>query len=183
MDTRVAKRYARALFSAALKENILASVEEDLTGIADVFRAKPEFRRFVYSPVTPADQKLKIMESVFSDRVTALTMSLLRLLLDKRRIEEFEFVRLEFSTLRRQHDRIVYAVFTSAEPLTEDQRTQLVAKLERSLGKRVEAEYEVDPSLLGGVKVMYDNNVLDGTVRGSLNRMRDDLIRDLLKQA
>lgn len=183
MDTKVAKRYARALFAAALEENNLAGVEDDLNGIAAALAAKPDFRRFLFSPATASEAKLQMVERVFSDRVTALTMSLLRLLLDKRRIEEFEFIRQEYIALRRQHDRIVYAVFTSARPLDEDARAALVAKLERSLGKRVEAEYEVDPRVLGGVKVQYDNFVLDGSVRGSLDRMRDDLVRDLLKQA
>ncbi|HRI43002.1 MAG TPA: ATP synthase F1 subunit delta [Fimbriimonadaceae bacterium] len=183
MDTRVAKRYARALFAAALEENNLGGVEDDINGIAAALLAKPDFRQFLFSPVTAADEKLQMVERVFSDRVTALTMSLLRLLLDKRRIEEFEFIRQEFIAMRRRHDRIVYAVFTSARPLDDEARTSLVAKLERSLGKRVEAEYEIEPRLLGGVKVQYDNFVLDGTVRGSLDRMRDDLVRDLLKQA
>ncbi len=183
MDTRVAKRYARALFAAANKENILGAVEEDLNGIANAFSANPAFRTFIYAPTTPSEDKLKMVDRVFSDRVTALTMSLLRLMLDKRRVDEFEFIRLEYISLRRAHEKIVYAVFASAQTLSDDQRTALVAKLERSLGKRVEAEYEVDPRLLGGVKVTYDNYVLDGTVRGSLDRMRDDLVRDLLKQA
>jgi F-type H+-transporting ATPase subunit delta len=183
LDTRVAKRYARALFAAALRENILASVEEDLNGISAAFRANEGFQSFVYRPTTAAEDKLKLIENVFSDRVTALTMSLLRLMLEKRRVEEFEFIRLEYAALRRDHERIVYAVFTSAQPLNQDDRTALIAKMERSMGKRVEAEFEVEPKLIGGLKVTYDNFVLDGTVRGSLIRLRDDLVRNLLKQA
>lgn len=183
MDTKVAKRYARALFAAALKEGILGSVEEDLNGIAAVFTANPGFRTFVYSPITAYDDKLSLVEKAFSDRVTALTMSLLRLLLEKRRIGEFEFIRLFFADLRREHERVVYAVLTSSSPLDASQKTDLVSKMERSLGKRVEAEFEVDSRLMGGVRVTYDNYMLDGSVRGSLDRLRDDLVRDLLKQA
>ena len=182
-DARVAKRYARALFSAALKENTTESVEGDLNLIAGVMRSSDQFKTFLANPQHSRDEKLEIFVRVFSDRTTALTMSLLRLLLKKRREDLFEFVRLEFERLRREHDRVVYAVVTSAMELTDDQKRRIVEKVASATERKVEAEFEIDPKLIGGVKVAYDNYVLEGTSRGHLDRMKNQVIYDLLKQA
>lgn len=182
MDSRVARRYARALFGAAKQEDILEPVEQDLDGIYGALQANPTFRKFLASPEVSSDEKRNLVDRLFSDRVTALTMSLLRLLLEKRRETEFDLVRLEYQTLRREHDNVTYAVVTSGRPLDEAQQRAVVDKVARFTGKRVEAEFEVDPRVIGGVKVAYDNNVLDGTVRGSLSRLRETLVYDLLKQ-
>lgn len=182
MDARVAKRYGRALFSAAKREKILESVESDLDAIAAAMANHPQFRRVWVSPEVSREEKTGLLERVFSDRVTALTMGMLRLLLDKRREDEIDLMRLEFVRLRREHDNVLFATVTSAKPMSEQERKALVTKLQTSTGKRVEAEFEVDSNLMGGVKVAYDNFVLDGTVRGSLSRLRETLIYDLLKQ-
>jgi len=182
-DARVAKRYARALFSAALKENMTESVESDLDGIAEVMRTNDQFSTFLANPNHSRDDKLGVFVRVFSDRVTALTMSLLRLLLKKRREDLFGLVRLEYARLRREHDRVVYAVVASATELTDDQKRRIVEKIAQATNRTIEAEYEIDPKLIGGVKVTYDNYALDGTSRGQLNRMKSNILYDLLKQA
>lgn len=183
MDARVAKRYARALFQAALKHNILLSVEDDLNGIQATLHADAKFHTFLMNPTIGRGDKLQLLESVFSDRVTALTMQALRLLLEKGREEEYFLMRLEFIRLRRDHESVIAAVVTSATPLQDEQGTAIVEKLSRETGKRVEPEFRVDPALIGGVKVAYNDFVLDGSIRGSLARLKERLVYDLLKQS
>lgn len=181
-DVRATRRYARALYHAALKMDALSSVESDLDSISVLLRGDERFRKFLYSPVTPKQEKLKLLESVFADRVTALTMQMLRLLLEKGREGEFEFIRQEYTRLRREHDQIVYAEVVSGAPLNDAHRDQLVRRLESVTSKKIEATFVVDPKVMGGVRVMYDNYVLDGTVRGALSRLRERLLYDVLKQ-
>ena len=182
-DSRAAKRYARALFNAALAENIVPSVDDDLAGISAVLAGSARVRNFLQIPTTSEAEKLGLLESAFSDRVTALTMGFIRLLVRKRRDDMIHAIQLEFAELRRQHEGITKAVIESAMELGEDQKNAIVAKIQTATGKRVEPEFRTDSSLMGGVKVTYDNYVLDGTVRGSLNRLRETLIYDLLKQS
>jgi F-type H+-transporting ATPase subunit delta len=109
-------------------------------------------------------------------------MQALRLLLEKRRETDFNAIREEFVRLRREHGNVLYALVTSAKPLDPAMTDRLIAKLREKTGKTVEADFRVDPTLLGGIRVAYGNYVLDGSVRGSLNRVRDILKYDLLKQ-
>lgn len=182
IDNKVAKRYARAFFNAAQKQGMIESVESDLNAIAHLVDTHPEFRGFLESPRISRDDKIAISEKLFSDRITALTMSMLRLMLNKRRELEFQGVREEFVILRRNEGNVLYASVSSAIELDEGQKKAIVEKLESKSGKKVEADFRVDGSLIGGVKVAIGNYVLDGSVRGTFNRLRDRLRYDVLKQ-
>ncbi len=182
IDTKVARRYASALFTTAQKNDVVKSVEDDLSAISGLLTNDPKFRDFILSPQVGRDEKIKIAETLFSDRVTALTMQALRLMLIKRRQSEIINVRDEYVALRREFGSVAYVEVTSAEALEPDQKNAIVAKLEQKLGKKVEADFRIDPRLIGGVKVQIGDFVLDGTVRGSLRRLGETLRRDVLKQ-
>lgn len=182
MDQKVAARYAKALFLTAQKRDLVQSVEDDMAAIANLVENNSEFRGFLMSPQLAREEKIQIAERLFSDRVTALTMQALRLLLEKRREVEFTAVREEFVRLRREQGNVLFAVVTSADAMDEEQKVTLLRKLEQSSGKRVEAEFGIDRSLIGGIRVAYGNFVLDGSVRGSLNRLKTTLRYDVLKR-
>lgn len=182
-DARVAKRYAKALFNTAMQQDILQSVEDDLNGVCAVIAGSKDLKRFMSSPNTTREDKLRLLDRVFSDRVTALTMHAIRLLLKRRREIMLELVRIEFVQLRRTHDKVVFVHVESAKELDQPQREKIAAKIATYTGRRVEATYQVDPKLIGGAKLTYDNYVLDGTALGYLNRMKDRILYDVLKQA
>lgn len=182
-DSRVGQRYARALFRTALENNVVEAVEADLEAIVSLLHNNAEFRRFVLSPNVGRQEKLKIADKVLSDRVTALTMRALRLLLEKRREEEIESVQKEFVELRRDHDRIYHAIITTSEHLEEDQRAKVVAKLEQVTGRKIEPDFQIDPHLIGGIHVEYENFLLDSSLRGELRRLKERLLLDVLKQS
>ncbi|MCH7704862.1 MAG: ATP synthase F1 subunit delta [Planctomycetes bacterium] len=134
------------------------------------------------APATRED-KLALMEKLFSDHVTPLTMHAFRLLLKRRRENLIDHVRMEYAELRRKHENLTYALVESCVKLGEHHRSAIIDKVSKASGKRVEAEFIVSSDIIGGVRVTYDNFVLDGTARGYLNRMKNRLLYDLLKQA
>lgn len=181
-DSRIGKRYAQALFTTALRYDVVPSVEDDLRAIVGLMDKDRGFRDFLLAPYTSREEKVRIMERIFSDRITALTMQVLRVMLEKRRETEIESVYKEFVQLRREATRTIHVTVSSAEALDASQQKALVAKIEASTGKKVEADFSVEPSLIGGIKVAYENYVLDGSLKGGLARLRDALKHDLLKQ-
>lgn len=183
VDTKVARRYAQALFTTAQKNDVVKSVEDDLSAITSLLQNDAKFKDFILSPNVGRQEKIKIAEKLFSDRVTALTMQALRLMLVKRREHEIVNIRDEFVALRREHGSIAYVQVTSSEALEADQKNALIAKLEKTFGKKIEADFKIDARLIGGVKVAYGDYVLDGTVRGSLRRLGERLRHDILKQS
>lgn len=182
MEIRVASRYARALFQVAKKQGIVDAVSEDLNGMVATMKLDPKFKGFLSNPSQSRESKLSLLETVFSDRVTALTMHLVRLLLQKRREGEIEGISFVFNELRRNDEQILYADVMSAQPLDEKQRTAILTRLGEQAGRKIEADFGVDSSLIGGVRVAIGNYVLDGSVKGSLDRLKGKLLYDLLKQ-
>lgn len=183
VDTRIARRYAQALFESAKSKGLVEVVESDFHMIADAITRDEGFRAFLFSPQHGREDKQLLLNRVFGGKVTVLTLELTKLMLSKQRETEIPAVATEFTRLRRESEMIVPAVVTSTEELSADQKTAIVNKLQTQLGKSIEAEYKVDPTLIGGIKVAYDNFILDGTVKGSLAKLREHLRYDLLKQA
>ncbi len=181
-DTRVAKRYARALFSAATAGDMVGAVESDLNTIVAALNSDPRLATFMIAPQSSRDAKHALLTSAFGDRATALTLQILRVMLNKGRESEITAVRDEFVVLRREMEGVILAVITSAGPLDEGQQIAIQSKLTQKLNKKVETEFRVDPFLIGGVRVAYGDYVLDGSVRGTLNSMRERLRHDVLIQ-
>lgn len=181
-ETKVAKRYARALFEAAKTADVVESVETDLNAVAGQIENDERFREFLLSPHVGREERIEILGRIFSDRITALTMSAIRLMMHKRRENEIVAVRDEFVRLRREYKKIVYVLVTSAEELGAEHKKQIETKLEKLTGEDIEPEFRVDSTLIGGVRVNYGDYVLEGTIRGALRRLRDRLRIDVLKQ-
>jgi F-type H+-transporting ATPase subunit delta len=182
-DTRVARRYATALFNTAQKYEIVEAVEEELGSFERLLANDAQFRRFFIAPYASRVEKIEFVDRIFNDRMTALTLQLIKLMLEKGREREIQSVRSEFQRLRRENADILHVVITSATELDAATRGRLVTQLEKKLGKKIEPDFAIDPRLIGGVKAAYGSFVLDGTVRGALSRLQDALRHDVLKQA
>jgi len=96
-------------------------------------------------------------------------------LLRRGRIEELPRLAAEFRRLDDQRQGITRATATSATSLTPDEVTELTERLEKTAGGRVALDTEVDPSLLGGLVVRIGDRLIDGSVRGRLERLRNQL--------
>lgn len=179
MDERVAKRYGAAIFGAAKKAGVVKEVEADLKGVVALQQSDEKFRDFLLSPEVRRDEKRAILDKLLAHQIGTLAMESLRLLLAKRREDLLPEIAREYETLRRDDERVIYAKITSAEPISADERKTLLAKLTKEIGKTLEPEFAVDPTLIGGVRVAYENMVLDGSVRGGLARLRAALQQDL----
>ena len=83
----------------------------------------------------------------------------------------------QFDELRHDHERVLRARITSAQPLSEQQRGEIVAALEKRYGKKIEAELDVDPELLGGARVQIGDQVIHASVRDALGQMAAALAR------
>lgn len=182
VDSRVARRYATALFQAALSADVVRAVESDFELVSNLLTTNEDFRNFLMAPYASRDEKLDRLGRIFGDRVTGLSMSAIRLLVDKGRESSLGGIYPKFVARRRSQEGIIYANVISAEALSPEHKDALLQKIQSVIGKRVDASFVVDSTVLGGVKVAYENFVLDGTVQGTLGKLRERLRYELLKQ-
>ena len=172
----VARPYAEAIFKAALERNSLGAVADSLQLLAAI--ARDEQMRFVLSdPKVGAADKKALFDSVGGARIDETSRNLVGVLIDAHRDALIGEIADQFDALKRDHERVVRARITSAQPLTDAQRDEIVGALESRYGKKVEAELDVDPELLGGARVQVGDQVIHASVRDALAQMQAALTR------
>lgn len=172
----VARPYAEALFKASLERNALGSVAEGLAFVAAAER-DDQMRSALSNPRVTAQQKKDLFAAVAGNRMSEPLANLLSILVDNHREVLIGQVNEQFEQLKNEHEKVVRARITSAQPLTDAQRAEIVGSLERRYGKKVEAELDVDPELLGGARVQVGDQVINASVRDALAQMATALAR------
>lgn len=175
-DTRVAKRYAAALFDVAKRNNILDAVGADMTLIERFVAEVPYLRAVLLQPLVSDERKNKVVTDAFGDRVTATSLNFLKLLIRKRREELVDVCIAEFRALYAATHNQTDAVATTAVPLTPEQTERLTQSLQKLTGKTVQLTAVVDPAIIGGTVVRMGDTVIDGSVRGRLERLEQHLL-------
>jgi F-type H+-transporting ATPase subunit delta len=172
----VARPYAEAAFEAALDKSSLGSTSESLQLVAAIARDE-RVRSVLSDPRVSAAQKKDLFAGIAQGKLDEVTRNLLDVLIDNHREVLVGDIEEQFEDLKRNHERVVRARITSAQPLTDQQRADIVGALEHRYGKKVEAEVDVDPQLLGGARVQVGDQVIHASVRDALAQMAAALAR------
>ena len=172
----VARPYAEATFKSALEHGRLGPVADGLLLMAAVARDE-QMRSVLSDPKVSDEQKKQLFLAVAGERLDPLLKNLFVVLVDSHRDELIAEIAAQYDTLKHEHERVVRATITSAQPLDDHQRNEIVSALERRYGKKVEAEIAVDPQLLGGARVQVGDQVIHASVRDALAQMAAALTR------
>ena len=172
----VARPYAEATFKAALERNALGPVAESLALLAAAAR-DDQMHALLGNPRVSARPKKDVFAAVGGEHLDPLVKSLTSVLVDAHRDALIGEIAEQFEELKHQHERVLRARITSAQALTEVQRDEIVAALEKRYGKKIEAELDVDPQLLGGARVQVGDQVVHASVRDALAQMAAALAR------
>lgn len=173
----VASRYARAFADVVLDGKLdPKQVTEQLGAIVELFRSNLDLRRVWESPAIAAEQKRKLLDAIVErNAVLRPVRNFLAVLIDHGRIREVEAIARQFEAELNHRLGIVEAEVTSARPLEEAESRELLAEVARVTGKQVSAEYKIDRSLIGGATIRVESTVYDGSVRGQLQKMKEQL--------
>ncbi|MBC7806155.1 MAG: F0F1 ATP synthase subunit delta [Akkermansiaceae bacterium] len=175
-EESVARRYASAYLQVALKSGDLIASQDNLRRAADTVANHGMLKSLLNQPQVTTERKRSVLSEVLKDEATPATLGFLHLLTDKRRIDLLGEIATELERLVRDRQNIARATAVTAEPLHPSQLSALKVSLEKRTGKTIELSTEIDPSLLGGVLVRIGDTVMDGSVRGKLDRLHEELI-------
>lgn len=177
--TVVATKYAEAVLELALKEGgepLADAVYADLARINKVMRGAPDLELILNHPAVPAEKKRGMIVQLFSQLVRDLTMRLLELLLDKRRLNLLQQIESEYHAILNKKKNISQAVLSCSEPLSDKAVADIKARLVEHLGRKLELEVKVDKSLIGGVVLRLGDQVIDGSLKGKLRSIERALL-------
>ena len=168
--------YAEALFDAAKEGGRLAPVNEALTDFAAALKETPELRAVLRNPQLESTAKASILRDLAGDE-EPLFSNFLQLVAEKGRAGELEDIAREFERLMAREERRLTVELTTARELSDEEAELIVRQIEQTAGRSVEATRKVDPSLVGGIVLQAGPLLADASVRGRLERLRQELVK------
>ncbi len=172
----VARRYARALLSLGLEDGRFEQYGEELETVLQAVKSSRELSSVLSNPGYSQEQRQGVIGALAGAlELSPLTVSLLRLLVDRQRIADLAAVARAYRAMVDQQAGRVRATVTSAGPLGEDGLDRLREAIGRMTGQSIVLESKTDPSLIGGVVAQVGATMLDGSLRTQLERMREEL--------
>ncbi|RRG18555.1 F0F1 ATP synthase subunit delta [Weissella viridescens] len=174
-STTVGKRYAKALFELTQPEGTSDATLAELMTIADVFSENPDLMSVLTSVNIPEPDKQALLKSLTKD-ASALVQHLFDLVYENRRIADLPMIIQQYKVLVDRENEVVTAKVTTAIPLDDAQTARLSDKLKALFkAQTVVIENDVDPKIIGGVKIEANDRVLDGTISTKLANIRQSI--------
>jgi F-type H+-transporting ATPase subunit delta len=166
--TAAAKRYARAVFELAGDEREIDAWMGRLEQLRDLL-SDDQVAAVLTNPTIPSNRRMDLITSASLDlEVTNLA----KLLIESNRVHEIGAIVDEFQALADDAAGRVRATLTTAVELEADDRDRVVVELSQQLGKTVTIRVEVDPRILGGLKIQYGDRLIDASVATRLQQLR-----------
>jgi len=168
------RMYARALFEAAREEGRLAPVAEELAALARAVEDVPELRAVLRNPQIDPPGKAALLDQL-TEGADDLVRNFVRLVAEKGRAGELVEMNAELEALVAREQNRLALELTTAYELSEDEARSIVDQIQQASGRTVEATRMVDPGLIGGIVLQVGSFRADGSVRGRLERLRQEL--------
>jgi F-type H+-transporting ATPase subunit delta len=163
----IARPYAEAAFRLADAQGKLADWSAAIGNLAAV-AADARVRAAIGDPNVPAAKVAGMFIAVLQGKLSGEAENFVRVLAENGRLEVLTEIRSQFEALKNEREGVVEAEVYSAFEMDQAQIADLVARLEKKFGRKVRAKVSVDKSLIGGVKVVIGDKVIDGSARAQL---------------
>ena len=171
--SRLAGRYASALFDLAQASKQIDAVTSDLNSLNAMISESMELRRFLASPViTRKEQGKALSVLVKKAKFNQLTSNFIAVVAENRRLFVLPAIIIAFTNILSEHRGEVTAEVTSATELSKKQLTTLGSSLKKVIGSRVTVSATVDQELLGGLVVKVGSRMVDSSLRTKLQQLR-----------
>lgn len=167
----IARSYASALHEIGQRHDAADRFGDELERLAGLLREEPRIREFIEAPTVDVGDKKRALRAALGE-FHPLLVNFVLVVLDKRRQRLLGDIALVYRAIRDEAQGYVRAVVTLAREPDERLEEEIRSALSRSLGKVVLPQFEVDPRILGGVRVRYEDRVIDGTLRRRLLALR-----------
>ena len=169
----IAQHYADALAEVAISQKSADKVRRELRDFLALLRESAQLGVLLGSPAVSRANKHAVAEALVERMSASRTLrNFLFVVIDQRRVGLLPEIQQAFDARLDDLEGVARADVTTARELNESERKQLRTALERLSGRRVEANYELDPALIAGAVVRVGSTIYDGSVRTQLERLR-----------
>jgi F-type H+-transporting ATPase subunit delta len=170
----IARPYAEAAFRLADAQGKLAEWSVALANLSSV-AADERVRAVIGDPALSPSKVAGLFISILAGKLTGEAENFVRVLAENGRLDVLSEIRTQYELLKNEREDVVEAEVQSAFEMIPGQVADLVARLEKKTGRRVRARVSVDKSLIGGVRIVIGDKVIDGSARAQLAALENAL--------
>ena len=175
-ETKIARRYAKALFDLADDTHRLDRVWDDLKSLLSLTQESVELDHFLQDPLLSIERKTSIFSTMLRDKIDSLTFQFVLFLVEKKRIGLLEQCCIAFDELYYEFKGILKVAIISAKEMGSDEVESINQKLKANFDKEIESKVRVNPALLGGFRIIVGDQVLDFSLETQLQRIKKNII-------
>lgn len=171
---RLSYRYAKSLIDLAKEQGTLETIKGDIDSLVAATTGSRDLVLLLKSPIVSKMKKAGALEAIFGDSFDDMTMSFMDILLSKGREMYIPEIATEFLAQYKALNKVSTVKVTTAAPMNDAALASIRAKLVASsdLAENIEIETAVDPSLIGGFKLEFNDRLYDASVAHRLNEMK-----------
>lgn len=169
------RRYAEGFLEYAKESIGLEEALEELKRVKDVFRDNPDFKGFLENPAINYNEKCASLDATLIKGFSEEIRNFLKLLLKKDRMDKFDSI-AEYARIKYAHGEKMNAILYTSYLMSTECLQSLKSSLENKLRAKLQLYINLAPDMLGGVRVMFNNKILDGSVRKRLEDLRRKLM-------
>lgn len=170
--SRAAIRYAKAILSFALEQQKEVEVNDDMLLVANTIQESKELQLLLSSPVLKTELKKSALKEIFASKTSALTIGLINLLIDNKRLPILGEVAKKYTLIYDSLKGIEVAKVTTAIPLTEELNQQVLQKVIEITGKQATIESIINPDIIGGFILRIGDIQYDASVSNKLRVLK-----------
>lgn len=182
LENAVARRYAQAFFAIAKGNNSIDKFELELKSIVDTINSNIELKKVINHQLVTPEEKKAIINAIFSEQISEITLNFINVIVDKYRATYIPAVYDEFVTYANQARNMTDAEVRTAAELSASDIENIKDNLAKVTGKIVRLKAKVDPDLIGGAVVRIGDKVIDGSLAGKLQKLKENLLQIEVKE-
>ena len=173
---RLSARYARSIMDLAIEKGQLDKIHNDFISIKEILNSSRELLLMIKSPIIKSEKKWNVLDKIFSGKVHKITRQFLRLIVKKGRESFLPDIAKSFENQYQKLQEITPVKITTAVLLNDELLSKIQSILKESgKVKNTEWEKEVDQGILGGFILEFDDQMIDASVRGKLEKLKREL--------
>lgn len=181
-QSRVTIRYAKALLQLAIEQNTLEQSYNDMVLLDAICTDSKELSLLLKSPIVKTDHKLSILKEIFASKLGEVSMAFINIITTKKRESLLAFIASSFIALYKEHNKIETATVTTAAPLDEALRAEVINFIKKHGDDNVELTEKVDEKIIGGAIIRMGDKQLDASVSKAISELRQTFNKNLYIQ-
>ena len=174
----MSKVYGDALVDEAMEKGLLSEWYDEVRALRTIFVENSDLVQFLNHPQIIKEEKVKVVETVFAERLSESLLGFLVIVIEKGRQNDLLAICDYFIDRVKEYKKIGVVAVVSAVELSDEQKKRVEEKiLQTTSFVSLEISYSVDEALLGGLKIRIGDRVVDSSIRSRLEELKRDLMK------